>query len=77
MSENPRPRRSVLYMPGANARALEKARTLAADTLIFDLEDSVAPDAKAAARETVAAAVTQGGYGQREIIIRINGLSTP
>jgi len=77
MSDNPRPRRSVLYMPGANARALEKARGLAADTLIFDLEDSVAPDAKPAARETVTAAVQQGGYSPREIIIRINGLNTP
>ncbi|MET0546250.1 MAG: CoA ester lyase [Caulobacterales bacterium] len=76
MSANPRPRRSVLYMPGGNARALEKAKTLAADTVIFDLEDSVAPDAKPAARETAAAAVAQGGYGMREVIVRINSLST-
>jgi citrate lyase subunit beta/citryl-CoA lyase len=72
-----RPRRSVLYMPGSNARALEKAKTLPADCLILDLEDAVAPDAKAAAREQVAAAVRGGGYGSRELVIRINGLSTP
>jgi citrate lyase subunit beta/citryl-CoA lyase len=72
-----RPRRSVLYMPGANARALEKARTLAADSLIFDMEDAVAPEAKAQARQQIMAAVTQGGYGKREIIVRVNGLDTP
>lgn len=72
-----RPRRSVLYMPGSNARALEKARTLAADALILDLEDAVAPDAKDLARQQVADAVKQGGFGKREIIIRINALSTP
>src|SRR5689334_17774197 len=72
-----RPRRSVLYMPGANPRALEKARALPADALIFDLEDAVAPDAKAAAREAVAAAVRAGGYGRRELILRVNGLATP
>jgi citrate lyase subunit beta / citryl-CoA lyase len=71
-----RPRRSVLYMPGANARALEKARHLTADALILDLEDSVAPDAKAAAREQVAKAVKDGGYGRRELVIRINALDT-
>lgn len=71
-----RPRRSVLYMPGANARALEKARQLAADALILDLEDSVAPDAKAAAREQVMQAVKGGGYGKRELVIRINALDT-
>jgi citrate lyase subunit beta/citryl-CoA lyase len=71
-----RPRRSCLYMPGANERALEKAKTLSADTLIFDLEDAVAPDAKLAARETIAAALAGGGYGPREIVIRINGLDT-
>jgi citrate lyase subunit beta/citryl-CoA lyase len=64
-------------MPGANARALEKARTLAADALIIDLEDSVAPDAKAEARATACAAVTAGGYGHREVVMRINGLDTP
>lgn len=72
-----RPRRSVLYMPGSNARALDKARTLPADALILDLEDAVAPDAKAQARDQVAAAVRQGGYGERELIVRINGLDTP
>jgi citrate lyase subunit beta/citryl-CoA lyase len=72
-----RPRRSVLYMPGSNARALEKARTLDADGLIFDLEDAVAPDAKDTARKQVCEAVTAGGYGGREIIIRVNGLVTP
>ncbi len=72
-----RPRRSVLYMPGSNARALEKAKTLSADALILDLEDAVAPDAKAVARTQVAAAVSAGGYGPREIVIRINGLDTP
>jgi citrate lyase subunit beta/citryl-CoA lyase len=71
-----RPRRSCLYMPGANAKALEKAKTLAADVLILDLEDSVAPEAKPAAREQVAAAVKTGGYGKREIIVRVNALST-
>jgi HpcH/HpaI aldolase/citrate lyase family len=71
-----RPRRSVLYMPGSNARALEKARSLPADALIFDLEDAVAPDAKASAREQVCAAVRAGGYGPRETIIRVNGLAT-
>ncbi|MFM8745261.1 MAG: HpcH/HpaI aldolase/citrate lyase family protein [Aestuariivirga sp.] len=72
-----RARRSVLYMPGANERALEKAKTLEADSLILDLEDSVAPDAKADARARVAAAVKGGGYGKRELAIRINGLDTP
>ena len=71
-----RPRRSVLFMPGANARALEKARGLPVDGLIFDLEDAVAPDMKAAAREAVAAAVRKGGYGKRELVLRINGLDT-
>ena len=77
MQHTIRPRRSVLYMPGSNARALEKAKTLAADGLIFDLEDAVAPDAKDEARSLVCAAVRQGGYGEREIIIRVNGLTTP
>ena len=72
-----RPRRSVLYMPGANARALEKAQTLAADALILDLEDAVAPDAKVEARERVCAAAASGDYGRREIAIRVNGLGTP
>ncbi len=72
-----RPRRSALYMPGSNARAVEKARTLPADTVIFDLEDAVAPDLKEVARESVCAAVRGGGYGSRELVIRINGLNTP
>ncbi len=73
----PRPRRSVLYMPAANARALEKAKTIDADALIFDLEDAVAPDAKEAAREGACAAVDSGEYGHRELTIRCNGLDTP
>lgn len=77
MAATARPRRSVLYMPGSNARALEKARGLAADALILDLEDAVAPDAKALAREQVCQAVVEGGYGARELIIRTNGLDTP
>jgi citrate lyase subunit beta/citryl-CoA lyase len=72
-----RPRRSVLYMPGSNARALEKAKSLPADALILDLEDAVAPEAKEAARIQVCAAVKAGGYGRRELVIRINGLDTP
>jgi citrate lyase subunit beta / citryl-CoA lyase len=72
-----RPRRSVLYMPGSNARAIEKARTLPADAVILDLEDSVAPDAKAAARQQVVDAVKAGGFGTREVIVRVNGLDTP
>ncbi|HEX4079663.1 MAG TPA: CoA ester lyase [Rhizomicrobium sp.] len=72
-----RPRRSVLYMPGSNARAIEKARTLPADALILDLEDAVAPDAKEPARAQVCQAVQAGGFGKREVIIRVNALSTP
>jgi citrate lyase subunit beta / citryl-CoA lyase len=72
-----RPRRSCLYMPGANPKALEKAKTLAADAVIFDLEDSVAPEAKAEARGAVQAALAAGGYGGRELIVRVNALSTP
>jgi citrate lyase subunit beta / citryl-CoA lyase len=71
-----RPRRSVLYMPGSNARALEKAKALPADSLILDLEDAVAPDAKATARQQVADAVSARGFGSREVIVRINGLDT-
>jgi len=70
------PRRSVLYMPGANDKALEKAKTLPCDAIIFDTEDSVAPDMKAVAREKVAAAVRSGEYGRRELTIRVNGLDT-
>jgi citrate lyase subunit beta / citryl-CoA lyase len=72
-----RPRRSVLYMPGGNARALEKARALPADALILDLEDAVAPEAKLEARERVANAVASGGYGAREVVIRVNAIETP
>ena len=72
-----RPRRSVLYMPGSNARALEKAKTLAADALILDLEDAVAPDAKDLARKQVCEAVKAGGFGPREVSIRVNGFATP
>ena len=71
-----RPRRSCLYMPGSNERALEKARELPADVLIFDLEDAVAPREKPAARDQVAEAVKQGGYGPRELVIRVNGADT-
>ncbi|WP_296436435.1 CoA ester lyase [Zhongshania sp.] len=70
------PRRSVLYMPGSNARALEKARSLDADVLILDLEDAVSPAQKAVARDQVLAAVTDGGYGRRELVVRINGFDT-
>jgi citrate lyase beta subunit len=76
MSQTVRPRRSVLYMPGANTRALEKARSLPADALIFDLEDAVAPDAKEAARTNVVLAAQSKSYGKREIAIRCNGLAT-
>ncbi len=72
-----RPRRSVLYMPAANARALEKAKSIPCDAVIFDLEDAVAPDAKPLARQQAAAAVTSAEYGNRELTIRCNGLSTP
>ncbi len=71
-----RPRRSVLYMPGSNARAMEKARALPADALILDLEDAVAPDAKELARRQVCEAVKARGFGKREVVIRINALST-
>jgi citrate lyase subunit beta/citryl-CoA lyase len=70
-------RRSALYLPGANARAMAKARELPADALIFDLEDSVLPDAKDAARESVARELSSGGYGQRELVVRVNSLATP
>lgn len=74
--DNLRPRRSVLYMPGANERALEKAKTLPADALILDLEDAVAPDAKPQARDNVCAAARSGEYGHREIAIRVNSIGT-
>jgi citrate lyase subunit beta/citryl-CoA lyase len=72
-----RPRRSVLYMPGSNARAIEKAKTLPVDAVILDLEDAVAPDAKVAARGQVIDAVKAGGFGSREVVVRINSLDTP
>jgi citrate lyase subunit beta/citryl-CoA lyase len=75
--EAARPRRSALYMPGSNGRALEKGRTLRADALILDLEDAVAPSAKDEARRLVVEAVGQGGYGPREVVVRVNGLATP
>ena len=71
-----RPRRSVLYMPGSNARAIEKARTLAVDAVILDLEDAVAPEAKEQARAQVAEVVKAGGFGNREVFIRVNGLDS-
>lgn len=77
MTDHVRPRRSLLFMPGSNARALVKARELAADGLIFDLEDAVAPAAKSEARAAVCAALSAGGYGRRELIVRVNGLDTP
>lgn len=76
MPKSARPRRSVLYMPGSNVRALEKAKTVPADGLILDLEDATAPDAKEIARRQVCDAVKGGGYGLRELIIRVNALST-
>jgi len=71
-----RPRRSMLYMPGSNARAIEKGRGLAADAIIFDIEDAVAPDAKALARAQIVTAIAAGGYGPKELIVRINGLGS-
>lgn len=76
MSEDLRPRRSVLYMPSSNERALEKAKSLPVDGLILDLEDAVAPDAKPGARENACAAAASGEYGHREVTIRVNGLGT-
>jgi citrate lyase subunit beta/citryl-CoA lyase len=76
MTTDFRPRRSVLYMPSSNERALEKAKTIPCDAIIFDLEDAVAPDAKSGAREAACAAVKSGEYGRRELIIRVNGIGT-
>ncbi|MFP6726653.1 MAG: CoA ester lyase [Alphaproteobacteria bacterium] len=76
MNDVIRPRRSVLYMPGSNRRAMDKARELPADVLILDLEDAVTPDAKVSARQEAVEAVERGGYGLREVVIRINGLDT-
>src|SRR5512134_4204415 len=77
MATTARPRRSILYMPGSNARALEKARSLPADGYILDMEDAVAPDAKETARRQICEAVSEGGYGMRELLIRVNGLASP
>ncbi|QEX24783.1 CoA ester lyase [Hypericibacter adhaerens] len=77
MFQSTRPRRSALYTPGSNLRALEKGKTLPADVLIMDLEDAVAPEAKRDARIQVVNAVKAGGYGAREVVIRVNGLNTP
>lgn len=77
MSQIERPRRSALYLPASNAKAIAKARTLPADIVILDLEDAVAPDAKADARTAAVAAVAEGGFGHRELAIRANGLDTP
>ncbi len=77
MNHSMRPWRSVLYIPGSRARALEKARSLPIDAIIFDLEDAVAPDEKIEARETLASALAVGGYGGRARLVRINGLDTP
>jgi citrate lyase subunit beta/citryl-CoA lyase len=77
MPNSARPRRSVLYMPGSNARALDRARSVGADGLIFDLEDAVSPSAKEEARAAVIAELKKGGYGPRETILRVNGLDTP
>lgn len=76
-SPSPKPRRSVLYVPGANARAMDKARTLDCDAIIFDLEDAVAADAKGSARLQLTDALRSGDYGYRERIVRVNGLDTP
>ncbi len=77
MSSAVRPRRSILYMSGANARTLEKAKSLPVDGLIFDLEDAVLPGSKAIAREQILGALTGGGYGKRELLIRVNAMSSP
>ncbi len=77
MDSNLRPRRSALYLPASNAKAIAKARTLACDVVILDLEDAVAPDRKDEARDAAVAAVNEGGFGHREVAIRVNGLDTP
>lgn len=77
MSTPVRPRRSVLFMPGSNPRALEKARSLPADAIVIDLEDAVAPDAKDAARARIAATLKEGGFAPREVVVRTNGTDTP
>ncbi|MHA7652528.1 HpcH/HpaI aldolase/citrate lyase family protein [Mycobacterium sp. ML4] len=76
MASTLRPRRSALYLPGNNSRALEKGRTLPADVLIFDLEDAVGPEAKSESRTTVCSAVSSGNYQPREVVVRVNGLGS-
>ncbi|CQD16706.1 citrate lyase beta chain citrase beta chain family protein [Mycobacterium europaeum] len=76
MAPTLRPRRSALYLPGNKPRALEKGKSLAADVVIFDLEDAVGPDAKADSRATVCDAISSGGYRPREVVVRINGVDT-
>lgn len=76
MTDTARPRRSALYMPGSNERALEKAKSIDVDAVIFDLEDSIAPEAKPEARDMACAAVKAGGYGRREVLVRVNGLGS-
>ncbi len=73
----PRPRRSALYMPASNPRAVDKARSLDCDVVILDLEDAVLPDMKAVAREAAVAALREGGFGRREVVVRVNALETP
>lgn len=77
MTQTDRPLRSILYLPAANARAIEKARTLGSDAVILDLEDAVAPEAKPGARNAAVAAASAGGWGDRLLLIRVNGLATP
>jgi len=77
MSESPRPRRSALYIPGSNKRGLDKGRSIAADSLILDLEDSILPEGKEDARAAIAAAIGAHAYGKREVVVRVNGLDTP
>src|SRR6185436_488676 len=77
MSMTIRPRRSVLYMPGSNARAIDKARTLPVDGIILDLEDAVAPEAKEQARKQVTEALKAGRFGSREVFVRVNAIDTP
>ena len=77
MSKANQPRRSVLYVPGSNLRAMEKSKSLAADVLILDLEDAVAPDVKVEARQMVSEIVAKGGFGKREVLVRVNSLYTP
>ena len=72
-----RPRRSALYLPGSNARALEKAKSLPCDVVLLDCEDAVAPESKELAREQICGALRAGGYGRRELVVRVNALDTP